>query len=243
LIAALAQAAMQTLPMCRFEALFGAAPLLILAPHPDDETLGCGGTIAEACARGHEVHVAVLTDGSMSHPRSRSWPPTRLVARRKAEARTATAILGLSPDRIRFLGEQDTKAPHDGPAFEALLDRLCSLIREHRIGTICASWDGDPHCDHAAAAKLAAAAGRRSGARQLAYPVWGWTVAPDAELPQVATGGRLDVARHLPQKRRAVAAHATQYSDLIDDDPDGFRLAPEFLALFDRPWEVFLDPP
>ncbi len=241
--AALAHAAMQNLPLRPFEALFGTAPLLILAPHPDDESLGCGGTIAEACARGHAVHVAMLTDGSMSHPASRAWPPARIAAQRQREARDATAILGLPDGRLTFLGQKDSQAPHDGSAFEAVLERLCSLMAEHRIGTICASWIGDPHGDHGSAAKLAAAAALRTGARHLAYPVWAWTVAADAELPEMGTGGRLDVARHLAAKRRAVTAHATQYSDLIDDDPTGFRLAPDFLALFDRPWEVFLDQP
>jgi hypothetical protein len=53
-------------------------------------------------------------------------------------------------------------------------------------------------------------------------------------------GWRLDTTRHLPAKRRAIAAHRSQTTDLIDDDPNGFRLPDEFLALFTRPFEVFL---
>jgi len=45
----------------------------------------------------------------------------------------------------------------------------------------------------------------------------------------------------LPDKRAAIRAHRSQTTGLIDDDPTGFRLAPETLALFDRPWEVFLE--
>ena len=46
--------------------------------------------------------------------------------------------------------------------------------------------------------------------------------------------------RHLPAKRRAVAAHRSQITRLIDDDPAGFQLPPELLALAFRPFEVFL---
>lgn len=241
--AAQARAAIEGLPLRDFDALFGTAPLLVLAPHPDDESLGCGGLIAEASARGHELHVAILTDGSMSHPNSRAWPAARLVAQRQQEARAATALLGLRPDRLAFLGQPDSRAPHDGPAFVAALDALCALMQARGVGTVCAAWIGDPHGDHGSAAKLAAAACARLGARHLAYPVWAWTLPDAAPLPDVGGGGRLDVTPHLPAKRRAIAAHATQCTAMIDDDPTGFRLPLEFLAWFDRPWEAFLEQP
>ncbi len=241
--AAAARAAIEALPIRDFRDIFGAAPLLVLAPHADDELLGCGGAIAEAGARGHAVFVAILTDGGMSHPRSRRWPMARLVAARQDEARAATAILGLPADRLTFLGQPDSLAPHGGPGFSDALNRLCAQIQADGIGTVCATWIGDPHGDHGAAARLAAAACARTGARHLAYPVWAWMTPDDDDLPVIAGGARLDVARHLPRKRRAIAAHATQYTGMIDDDPTGFRLPPAFLALFDRPWEAFLEQP
>ena len=51
---------------------------LVLAPHPDDESLGTGGLIAACVAEGRRVHVAVVSDGAASHPGSRAWPPARL---------------------------------------------------------------------------------------------------------------------------------------------------------------------
>jgi LmbE family N-acetylglucosaminyl deacetylase len=236
-----ARAAIEALPLCDFPTLFGDGSILVLAPHPDDESLGCGGLIAEACATGRRIEVAILTDGSMSHPNSRAWPAERLAAQRRDEARAAMAILGLPEDRLHFLDQPDSAAAHDGPRFEAVLERLCGIMRAAEVGTLCAAWIGDPHGDHGAAAKLAAAACARLGARHLAYPIWAWMVPDDGTLPDVAGGGRLDVRRHLPAKRRAIAAHASQYTSLIDDDPDGFRLPPEFLAMFDRPWEAFLE--
>jgi hypothetical protein len=60
-------------------------------------------------------------------------------------------------------------------------------------------------------------------------------------LSEPLRGLRLDAKRHLPAKRRAVAAHRSQTTDLIADDPAGFRLPPEALALAFRPFELFLE--
>jgi hypothetical protein len=79
--------------------------------------------------------------------------------------------------------------------------------------------------------------------KHVAYPVWGWTLPPDTPLPQKPTAGfRLDIGPFLPFKRAAIQAHQSQYGDLITDDPDGFRLPPELLSVFDTPFETFLTP-
>ena len=87
--------ALERLPWRDRDEIVGAAPLLVLAPHPDDESLGCGGLIAESCARGRDVHVAILTDGTGSHPSSPSYPAPRLRALRQREALAAVEALGL----------------------------------------------------------------------------------------------------------------------------------------------------
>ncbi len=234
-------AAVQALPLRDLDDILAPGTVLVLAPHPDDESLGCGGLIAECCARARAVHVAVLTDGTGSHPASRVWPPARLKALREQEARAAIAALGLPPERISFLGLPDAGAPTTGAAFAAASARIAELAVATGAQTICATWQHDPHCDHEAAALLAAAASRTVGLRHLAYPVWGWTLPRDHPLPdQPVVGARLDIGRHLPAKRRAIAAHLSQISDLITDSPHGFRLSASFLSLFDRPWEAFI---
>ena len=77
--------------------IIGGGTCLILAPHPDDESLGCGGLIAACVAAGRPPLVAVLTDGAGSHPNSRTYPPDRLRAVRAQEVRTAVGMLGLPP--------------------------------------------------------------------------------------------------------------------------------------------------
>jgi hypothetical protein len=71
--------------------------------------------------------------------------------------------------------------------------------------------------------------------------VWGWTLPPDAPWKGPPPNGwRLDISAHLPAKRHAIAAHASQYGGIITDDPTGFRLPTELLDAFESPWETFL---
>ena len=239
--AASALQAMAALPVVPLDAITGGDPVLILAPHPDDEALGCGGLIAAASAAGHPPFVLVLTDGSGSHPNSRNYPPQRLIALREQEARNAVALLGLPSDRIDFLGLRDTAAPMDGEAFEVAVASILAVVASVGATTILAPWQHDPHCDHLAVHRMAAAVASRCRIRHLAYPVWGWTLTPATMLPEpTPLGLRLDVTQHLAAKQRAIAAHVSQYGGLIEDDPQGFQLPLDLLEVFSRPYETFL---
>ena len=240
--AADAFAAMDGLPLLDAEGLAALSPILILAPHADDESLGCGGLIARL-APVAPPYVLVLTDGTGSHPNSRAYPASRLRRVREQEAHAAVAALGLPPGRIGFLGLPDTACPSAGPAFDAAITAIASLAMRLDARTILAAWQFDPHCDHEAGHHLAAAAAREAGLKHLAYPVWGLTLPMDTPLPLAGiTGHRLDVAAELPVKRRAIAAHRSQHGGLITDDPTGFTLPRSFLALFDRRHEILLEP-
>ncbi len=214
---------------------------LVLAPHPDDESLGCGGLIAEACLAGRPPLVVVATDGAGSHPRSPSWPAPRLRDQREAETRAAVACLGLPHGHLAFLRLPDTQAPREGPAFERAVNRLATLAAAHGCDTILAPWRHDPHCDHEAAWHMARALAAQSGRRLLAYPVWGWLIPPDTVLDAPAPEGwRLPIGPHLQAKALAIRSHRSQYGGLITDDPDGFCLPPALLSVFEAPFEVFL---
>jgi LmbE family N-acetylglucosaminyl deacetylase len=234
------RAALAALPPRDLLGLVGDRPVLVLAPHPDDESLGCGGLIAQACARGHPMHVAILTDGAASHPPSAEWPAARLRHQRALEARAATGLLGLPPENLVFLDVPDGRAPHAGPEFAGLAHQLGDIVRQRGIGTICATWQHDAHPDHVAAGLLAAAVARRTGVRHLAYPIWTWMLPPDASLPAPRHGARLDIGGLLPLKRRAIAAHRSQITRLVGGEAGMVPLSAEFLAQFDRPWETFI---
>ncbi len=220
--------------------VIGGGTCLILAPHPDDESLGCGGLIAACCAAGRPPVVVILTDGSGSHAGSREYPKARLIALRAAEVTEAVGILGLPSDRLMFLHQPDTQAPHAGPAFDAIVDLLADYAAVFGCSTILVPWLGDPHCDHVAAALVGSAASHIARVRYVAYPVWGWMLPNMQPVEADAHGWRLDVTPYLAAKQRAIAAHASQYGEVITDDPNGFHLPRALLEVFASPYEVFL---
>jgi LmbE family N-acetylglucosaminyl deacetylase len=97
----------QSLPLLPPETTRSFGPTLVVAPHQDDESLGCGGTIALLRAAGVPVRVLFISDGSGSHPGSRRYPPQALTALRNAEAREALALLGVDPAESTFLALPD----------------------------------------------------------------------------------------------------------------------------------------
>jgi LmbE family N-acetylglucosaminyl deacetylase len=230
------------LPLGDVNDIIGAGSCLILAPHPDDESLGCGGLIAACAAAGRPPLVTILTDGAGSHPNSRAYPPDRLRALRAQEVRTATGHLGLARDRVAFMDYPDTGAPHHGQDFDAAVATLLALVRSEPACTaILAPWEGDPHCDHQAASLIAAAAANSAAIRHMAYPVWGWTLPAEVSVPGAeASGFRIDTGAFLSAKRAAIRAHQSQYGNLITDDLAGFRLPPNLLSVFDSPFETFI---
>lgn len=221
-------------------------PTLVVAPHPDDESLGCGGVLALLARAGVPAHVLFVSDGTGSHRDSPTWPAERLRALREAEALAALAQLGLAARDATFLRLPDQAVPQRGhPGFAAAVEVALVALRACRPATILIPWRGEYHCDHVAAWQIVRAAADRLAPRPrlLEYPIWLW----DATMPHRApsardtTAWRLDIAPALPQKLAAIRQHRSQLTDLIADAPQPFRLDPAFLANFARPWEVYLE--
>ena len=232
---------LNNLPLNRIEAITAGKPLMVLAPHADDESLGCGGLIAEICKQGIDVWVCILTDGTGSHPKSASYPADRLMALRESEAQAAASALGLASERVVFLRYRDGSALRRRKEFRQAVDRVASLVRDRAIGTICATSRLDPHPDHKAANRLAKAVGKRAGCQVLSYPIWLWDVPGRSWLPlRNVNGWRIDITAHLNAKAAAIACHRSQVSRMITDDAEHVPLTPTFLAAFERPFEVFI---
>ena len=233
---------LRSLPVATLAERTGTAPMLVLAPHPDDETLGCGGLIASACASAQKVFVLVLTDGTGSHPSSASYPAAKLAELRQQESRRAAEALGLDAGSVAFLGLPDTRAPHAGEAAEQAAQAIARHAEACGARTIFTTWRHDPHGDHGSASKLGAHAAALTGARLFEYPVWGWTLPPEQMLSCGALSGfRLDVREHLAAKRCAIACHRSQLGQVIEDDPEGFVMEQRFVALFTGDYEVFVE--
>jgi LmbE family N-acetylglucosaminyl deacetylase len=234
--------AAQSFPVSSLKQRLGEGGLVVVAPHPDDESLACGGLIAEACAEGRPTRVVVVSDGTGSHPASKTYPKARLRDLRESEARQAVKELGLDLDKnIEFLRLPDRFVPGDGPFTEWAVERIVACAEEIRAAALFVSWRHDPHCDHQASYGLARTAHRRLTAVELfEYTVWGAAL-PAATPVEPAGGFRLEIGRHLARKRRAIDAHRSQTTNLIADDPNGFRLTATDLARFALDHEFFFE--
>jgi LmbE family N-acetylglucosaminyl deacetylase len=232
--------AAESLPFSTLDERLGDGGLVVVAPHPDDESLACGGLIAQACAQGRKVRVVVVSDGTGSHPASRKYPRNRLRALREAEARAAISALGLAPRHAVFLRLPDRFVPSEGAAAEAGVEAIVACARAIGAKALFVSWRHDPHCDHQASYRLARVAQRRlAGVTLYEYTVWGSALSPNASVAPLIGGFRIRIARHRARKDRAIAAHRSQTTGLIDDDPRGFRLWAADLARFAKPYESF----
>jgi LmbE family N-acetylglucosaminyl deacetylase len=218
-------------------------PFVVVAPHPDDESLACGGLIAEACRLGLRGKVVIVSDGAGSHPNSQTYPPERLRDLREVEARQAGAELGLRPEEMHFLRLPDRFVPYEGEEAERAINVIADRVKESGAGFLFVSWRHDPHCDHEASYKIAREVQRRVGDVKLfEYVVWGHTLPPSTEVNPIRSGFRISIDHEvIEKKRRAIAAHRSQTTALIDDDPGGFLFSQIDLDHFDRPYEFFLE--
>lgn len=238
-------AAFETLPA---EAVRLWGKTLVVAPHPDDESLGCGGAIALLRELNLEVFIATFSDGTLSHPNSRKFPPAKLRELRERETARALAHLGVPADKAFFLRYRDRSVPDAAaPAeFGKAVSFFADLLAKLQPQTILAPWRRDPHPDHRACWQITRAALDEGGGfdcRLLEYPIWLWEMAEDDDLPveENIEIFRLDISGTIAKKQAAIRAHRSQTTNLIDDDPTGFRLSPEVLAHFAVPFETYVE--
>ena len=220
--------------------------VLVIAPHQDDESLGCGGTIALMRNNGLPVHVLFVTDGSKSHPNSKEYPMEKLIALREQESIHALDILGVDQENITFLRLPDGALPGYGEeGFASSVTLISGYLRRIKPDTILFPWQRDPHRDHRATWQTTVEALKQSNvtARKLEYLIWLWERADVADLPQPGEVSvwqtNIEIVKNI--KKEAIRAHVSQTTDLISDDPDGFTLSADVLAHFDKNTEIFIE--
>jgi LmbE family N-acetylglucosaminyl deacetylase len=185
--------------MSRFPPLYdlGRVPggaVLVVAPHPDDEILGCGGAIALHVRRGDRVHVALVTQGEGGgNP-----------LQRVEESRAAAALLGRT--EVSSLGARDGAVAQDA----GLAARLVQLLLRVRPRVVYAPSPFEQHPDHLATLAATGEALREAGQEPLLL------------LYEVNSEGLasflLDITPVAGAKREALAAFGSQLGlvDLVD---------------------------
>ena len=124
------------------------ARVLVIAPHMDDESLGCGVLLATH-PRKDQAHVLIVTDGSLSPdaPKADSGEARRLAALREKEARDALAVLGVPAANLTLLGLPDGSLPAMGASLRAV---LTSHIQKLAPDSVFVPFRYDRHPDHLA---------------------------------------------------------------------------------------------
>ncbi|MFL6415797.1 MAG: PIG-L deacetylase family protein [Bryobacteraceae bacterium] len=200
-------------------------PTLIVAPHPDDETLGAGGLIAAQRSRGLEVRVAAVTDGESAYP-----DVADLASRREEEQANALGRLSVPRDGIARLHFPDGNVS----SFEAELEeRLTPMISRETL--VVAPWKGDHHPDHEACGRVAEKIAKRSGATLCSYFFWIWHWGNLGEIGTLPVQ-RFSLSSELVRvKEEALSFHRTQL-----EREGGDPVLPELLLRpARRPFEVF----
>jgi LmbE family N-acetylglucosaminyl deacetylase len=209
---------------------------VIIAPHPDDEVLGCGGFLQLLAAANRALQLISVTDGSASHPGSERWPVERLSAVRPQESAEALRRLGLPLHRLKWLrgGFADSRVATREAELSAFIERhLCAS------DVVFTTWREDGHCDHEAVGRASADAALRVGATLHELPVWTWHWATpdDSGVPWHRARKVLLTPHQVARKRHAVHAFASQ----LEGDPHiGLPpvLAPYVLDRLLQPFEV-----
>ena len=164
---------------------------LVLAPHPDDETIGCGGLLALLAEQGTPVHVILVSDGSGAGALSEG-----AAAQRQQEFSKALGLLGPT------LTWECWQLP-DGALFQQndLQQRLSTAINDHKPSVLIAPWLQDMHPDHAIVGHTAQLAHIQQPLPQgvLFYEVW-------TPLPANLI---LNISPVWHKKQAAVNAHTT----------------------------------
>ena len=122
--------------------------VVVVAAHPDDEVLGCGGTLARLAAEGVEVHVAFLADGIGSRYGTTQRPDASHMSReqeeRRAAARQAAAVLGVSS--VTFENFPDNQM--DTVPLLSIVQSIESVIERLQPDTVFTHHAGDVNVDH-----------------------------------------------------------------------------------------------
>jgi LmbE family N-acetylglucosaminyl deacetylase/SAM-dependent methyltransferase len=216
--------------------LEGFDHVLVVAAHPDDETLGAGGLIATAAAADLDVHLFVCTAGEHSHPNSTTHRPEEVATRRASEVRAALGELAPGAGITLFNVQDGRLGEHE----QTLVELLVRLLKDGRRTLIVAPWRHDGHPDHDAAGRAAATTAHRTGATLWEYPIWWWHWARPGEAPW-ADLRQLDLTQAATRRRRrALTHHRSQTEPLSEAPGDEALLQPEFVEHFTGPRERFI---
>jgi LmbE family N-acetylglucosaminyl deacetylase len=212
--------------------------VVVVAAHPDDETLGASGTVQRLHERGIPVSLVIATDGEAAFPDADNAERVELGRQRRRELSESLHAQGLGAVAVHWLGLPDSGlAEHQ----ERLASALARLLDGADLCLL--PWPGDPHPDHRIVGETVLRVAPVA-AHRFAYPIWMWHWRQPAEptIPRDRAATHRLSASQRSRKAAGIAAFASQ----LKPGPRGEEpiLSAEMLSHFDRDTEVlFRQPP
>lgn len=201
-------------------------PTIVLAPHPDDETLGAGGLVAKLCRSAVPVTIVAITDGEGAYPDTPHLGEIRALEQTEALRR-----LGVPRSRIHRLHLPDR---HISRYEKELADQLLPLVTGHMH--LVAPWQRDFHPDHEAAGRAAARVAQLNDITITYYLFWTWHRGEPSMLDGLGITKLALSDLELKSKLHALQSHVSQFEH-GDGQP---ILSPELLAPAHRAFEVYI---
>lgn len=209
--------------------------MIVFAPHPDDETLACGGTIIKKLGEGFDVYVTVMTDGRHSHDVTLSLAepsPETIAEIRATEFSEATRVLGVNPSNLILLWFEDGKLrEHMSDARE----RTVRILREVRPVEIYVPYRDDANEDHRTTYEIVASSVKEADLlpKMYEYSVW------NGKIPRPGLKVfMIDIHGELGRKMEAISEYKSQISKFFPKQEKAV-LSEEFVNMFRSESETF----
>ena len=168
--------------------------ILVLSPHPDDDVIGCGGTLHIYHRRGARITIVYMTDGRKGNPK---YDENSLVVQRREEARKATAVIGI--DNLIFLDNKDTELSATPKTIKELQDILHKVKPE----AVFLPFLLDNHPDHRATNDIFVKASFKYKAPLTCYGYEIWT---PISTPNYA----VNITDQIEVKKQSIEQHHSQ---------------------------------
>lgn len=193
---------------------------IVFAPHPDDETFGCGGTIARKLSEGFEVFVVLMTDGRHAYSKvfgiEKDPTPDELMRIRMIEVENAMGILGLRKENLIFLGFEDGTLKKEE---EEVVQMVTRILTSHLPVEVYYTYEKDQHPDHRAAGRIVENSVKGTGfpIKQYGYSIWprkgpfGRLMTTRSTLMR-DNGSGIEISEFLSLKEMAIKAYKSQIS-------------------------------
>jgi LmbE family N-acetylglucosaminyl deacetylase len=229
---------------CKKNLLNNLKSVLIVAPHPDDEVLGCGGLLAECTDNGIRTDILFLTNGEASHKGCCVIPEKDVATMRRSQAVSSSKILSIPHERLHFLGSRDGELPcKDQDGFVSLSKEIAAWIEKTAPAAVLCPNPFEEWRDHVAAEELTRFAITILPKRPKLYYycVWFWYSMPLVKARNInwQRAQLLDISKHFLLKRQAMSIYLDDLAPC--ENPWIGKLPSQFLSSFNWDKELFFE--